>query len=574
MKKRILLLVIVALIAACTSQTDNVSPEIATPVRPTVTLAPEEPPEIDEPPTSTVEPTHTPTPSPTPTPTLVPLEAFQKGIAFNAWFPRVYAQPDTRWVIEEQIRDIGATWIEMAFDCYIEPEVSVEIDCRHEDIPTDEEIGHVVQVAHENGIRVMLKPQTGGSVDPSPYMNFGDVDQAEYWDAWFESYKKYISHYAKLAEELDVDMFCVGTELHGTTHFTDKWREVIAEASKVYSGPLTYAATWEEIEQDTVQFWNDLDYIGIDVYISISQVQHPTVEELVQDWQEPVARMEELVETWDKPVIFTEIGLPGAEGTITTLPEWGETNPVDLQTQANFYESVFQVFTPKSWWHGAFWWDWWPMHLQGGPYDNGWTARGKPAEDVLRHYYEGIPGSWQDAFVIPTPYPDGKSIVIFDEVISDTDFSIGVYDGSINQQVESVVHNGQYSLGVTLDNWGGFIIDYFSETNITEYDYLEFYINLGPEGGQELKLQVEYYPCPEAWCEGYESWTALGNYALVEQEAALPADEWFLVRIPIDKLFRAYQETAAEIMIMIQNFTQKPIPEFYLDEIRLVTAGS
>jgi len=400
-------------------------------------------------------------------------------------------------VIEEQIRDIGASWIEIAFDCYHEPEDSVEFDCRHEDIPTDEEIRHVIQVARENGIRTSLKPQTVGSVDPSIYMNFGGVDQAEYWDAWFESYTKYISHYAKLAEELEVDMFCVGTELHGTTQFTEKWSEVIADVREIYSGPLTYAATWEEIEQDTVQFWHDLDYIGIDVYIPISQVQRPTVEELVQGWQEPLVRIEKLVETWDKPVIFTEIGIPSTQGTITTIPEWDDTKPVDLQTQANFYESVFQVFSDKSWWRGVYWWEWWPMHLQGGPFDNNYMVHGKPAEDVLRHYYGGIPGSWQDAFVIPTSYPDEKSIVIFDEAISDTDCSIWASDGSIIQQVESVVYMGQYSLGVTMDDSGVFVIECSRDIKITEYGYLEFYINLGPEGGQLLNMLVQYFPCSE-----------------------------------------------------------------------------
>ena len=569
MKKHILLLAIVALIVACTAQTDNVSPEIATPVSPTVTLAPEEPPVIDESPTTAVEPTHTPTPSPTPT--LVPLDAFQKGIAFTAWFPRIYAQPDTRWVIEEQISAIGATWIEIAFDCAHEPEISVEFDCLHEDIPTDEEIRHVFQISRENGIRVLLKPQTGGSVDPSPYMDFGGSDQAEYWDAWFESYTKYISPYAQLAEELEADMFCVGTELHGTTQFTDKWLEVIANVREIYSGPLTYAATWDEIEADTVQFWHDLDYIGMDVYYPISQVQHPSVEELVLGWQEPLARIERLVGTWDKPVIFTEIGIPSHEGAVTTLPEWDDTKPIDLQTQANFYESIFQVFSDKSWWRGVFWWDYWPMHLQGGPFDSDWTPHGKPAEDVLRHYFGGIPGSWQDAFVIPTPYPNEQSFVIFDETVSDSDVYVWVNNGSMNQQIESVVHNGQYSMGVALDDWGIFAIDYFSNKNITEYEYLEFYINLGQEGGQILNLQVQYYPCSETWCENYESWTQLGNYILVEQQAALPADEWLLFRIPIDELFRADQKT--DVSIMIQNFSRRPIPEFYLDEIRLVSAG-
>lgn len=555
----LIILALLAILAACTPPVTTASPDTPLPDKP----ASGQP---TEPSTQTLSPT------PSPTATLVPFEAFQKGIAFTARFPRVYSQPDTRWVIEEQIRDIGATWIEIAFDCYHEPEDSVEIDCLHEDIPTDEEIRYVVQVAHENGIRILLKPQTVGSVDPSPFMNFGEVDQTEYWNAWFESYAKYISHYAKLAEELEVDMFCVGTELHGTTQFTEKWSEVIAAVRENYSGPVTYAATWEEIEQDTVQFWHDLDYIGIDVYMPLTQIQHPTVEELVEGWQEPLARIERLVETWDKPVIFTEIGTPSTEGTITTLPEWDDTGEVDLQTQANFYESVFQVFSNKPWWHGVYWWEWWPMHLQGGPFDNNYTVNGKPAEDVLRNYYGGIPGSWQDVFVVPNSYPDEKSLIIFDESISNPDIGIWAADGSINQQVESVVYSGEYSLGVTLDDWGIFVMEFPPNIIFSEYGYLEFYINLGSESGQKLNLMVQYFPCSEVWCDdAYESWTALGNYIVVEQEGVLPANEWLLFRIPIDELFRADQKTG--FSIEIHNFSRKPLPEFYLDDIRFVAAG-
>jgi len=69
----------------------------------------------------------------------------------------------------------------------------------------------------------------------------------------------------------------------------------------------------------------------------------------------------------------------------------------------------------------------------------------------------------------------------------------------------------------------------------------------------------------------YESWTALGNYILVEQQEALPVNEWLLFRTPIDEFFRADQKT--DFSIEIHNFTRKPIPEFYLDDIRLVAAG-
>jgi hypothetical protein len=426
-------------------------------------------------------------------------------------------------------------------------------------VPTDDELIHVISVAHENGLRVSLKPQIRGSVDPSPYMDFGGVDQEVYWTEWFDNYTNYILHYAQLAQDWNADQFEVGTELHGTTHFTDEWRGVIAQVREVYSGPLTYAATHEEIEADTVQFWNDLDYIGVDAYFSFPVALHPTVEEIVQAWSEPAATIERLAETWDKPILFTEIGYASVEGVLANPAEDPHNLEaiVDLQTQANAYEAVFRVFGGKPWWQGVYWWSWYPDHNQGGPCDIDFTAQGKPAEDVLRNYY-GAPPRSSTAF-IPTPYPVEESLIVFDDAVG-PGWEISTWNGKIDTGVKSLVHSGQTALAVTLDTWGGIALS--NSLDISGYGYLEFYINGGPQGGQGLEIYI--------W--DVQNDTGLDHNLLCRFTSSflLPPDEWFMVRFPLRHLDLANRQ----VSININTATDQPAAQFFLDDIRLVREGN
>jgi len=348
-----------------------------------------------------------------------PLTAFQKGVSFTAWEKGVYSLPDTKWVLENQIRPLGATWISLVVQCYQETRTSTEIDCQSEWVPADDELLLVVQIAHANGLRVMLKPSLDLSNDPDHWRGEIDFGTSETgWRDWFTAYSKFITHYAQLAQDWGVDQFCVGTELYdnsigGPATRTQEWRKTISQVREIYKGPLVYAANWGGEEQ-TIQFWDSLDYIGIDAYYILSQAAHPSVAQLIEGWQAPLAIIEQLAKTWNKQILFTEIGYRSIEGAPSKPWEDGTLMPVDLQTQANAYEAVFKVFGQKNWWHGAFWWQWSPNVGQGGPLDISFTPQNKPAEDVLRFYYGTLPR--------PTPTPiNSKPVrILFDEAHSES----------------------------------------------------------------------------------------------------------------------------------------------------------
>jgi len=565
----LMLYVIIGLVAKGCTSTSSPDPCALSSECPTTEasgVSPSQPPADDTP-----VPTTAP---PTPVPTLASIDDFQKGVNIITRFRGNFLLPDARWVIEEQIRALGANWLIIIFDCSQEPEVSPEIDCESDFSPTDEGLINVIQAAHENGLRVFLKPQIGGSVDPSTYMDMSNLDPETYWGDWFEEYTRFILYYAQMAQDNKVDIFSVGSELHGVAHFTDDWRGVISEVREIYTGPLTYTATSYEIDEDFVQFWDDLDYIGVDSYWPLSDAQHPTLEELVAGWTEPVSLLDRLYETWQKPIIFAEIGFRSVEGNAADpVAAWDPAAPVDMELQANAYESVFQVFSEKPWWQGVYWFGWIPNHLQGGYYHIGWTAQAKPAEDVVRRHYGAPPRDQNVEFVIPATVQNEDAMLIYDEAVGTgwriENWDVGGGEAFLDLSLNSIVHSGSNAIGVVLESAGS--LAFISESPILmEYEYVEFYANLGSE-----REDILFFYLMDSTREliGPGTHVTLWNYAEVDRTQPLPLNEWFRIRIPLSEINRA--GTRADILA-ITNWGEagQPTSVIYLDDIRLVRDGS
>jgi len=68
----------------------------------------------------------------------------------------------------------------------------------------------VIEKIHDRGMNIMLKPHI--------WMREGwrsdiQMDSQEEWDTWFESYRKHMIHYATMASKMDIELYCIGTEL-------------------------------------------------------------------------------------------------------------------------------------------------------------------------------------------------------------------------------------------------------------------------------------------------------------------------------------------------------------------------
>ena len=262
--------------------------------------------------------------------------------------------------------------------------VSLEVP-RRAGSETDEDIAHVIRRARERGLTVLLKPQIWVRRSwPGEIEGTTPADE----DRMFREYGEWIRHYALMAQELEVPLFAIGTELSKLTHgHRHRWQTLIGDIRRLYSGKLVYAANWgKEVQQ--VDFWDLLDYIGVDFYYPLSAHEHPSDEELEKGFEAALNQVRALHERHRKPVILTEIGYASTKSPWKNPHASDKERELSPEDQARAYEIAFRCLADETEWiHGMYWWKW-PTDLRrGGDGHRGFTPNGKAAEDVLRRWY-------------------------------------------------------------------------------------------------------------------------------------------------------------------------------------------
>lgn len=267
---------------------------------------------------------------------------------------------------------------------------------------TDEGLLTTTRLAREAGIRTLLKPHIWLR-DRSDGKWVGEIrmENEEDWSRWFESYRAFILHYARLAERGGIEALAVGTELHAAAREREAdWRRLIAEIRQLYRGKLTYSANWYREFQE-VGFWDALDWIGIQAYFPLSDRERPDLPELTGGWLRHLPALEELAARYGKPVIFTEIGYRSAPDAAIEPWRWPQRpyphgaaplrpGEVDLETQARCYEAFFQTFWGRGWFGGAYFWKWYPKYRGDGDWFLAdFTPQFKPAQEVMTRWYGG-----------------------------------------------------------------------------------------------------------------------------------------------------------------------------------------
>ena len=310
---------------------------------------------------------------------------FQKGVVYTSWGQEELSSVASDLALEHLynngVRHIGlmVVWFQKTTSSDI-------IFSDKKDTPKDEALIHAINKAHSLGMKVMLKPHVDIKTDEWR----GDIIAS---DNWFKNYKDYMLYYAKLSEEHNVEMFCIGTEFVNITisKWYDQWLDIINAVRSVYEGPLSYSANWNEYED--VPFWKDLDYIGIDAYFPLTASNNPTKDELVVAWEELADKIGQWLKDMgleNKPVIFSEIGYSSADGTnkepwrtFSHLP----LDRVDEGEQADCLDAMLTVMSKRPWFKGMYWWNYFPKEIYA---PLGFKLRNKKGEKILSEWYKSI----------------------------------------------------------------------------------------------------------------------------------------------------------------------------------------
>ena len=318
-----------------------------------------------------------------------PYPTWQEGISYTSWLPGKYSGLEAGISIPEMTEETNASWVNLVTTWYQADSHSTKIYRRPERTPTDASLTSAIKKMQRLGMHVMLSPHINLETYSTGTWRgeIGFTDDAK-WDAWFESYSKYVLHYAKIAEELDLEIFNIGTELSmTTTQRPDKWIELIVEVRKVYSGRLVYTANWLD-EYENIRFWENLDYAGISAYFPLSKKNKPSYSEIKNAWKPWLKNIEAWQKTHGKPVIFPEIGYRSAAGSAKVPWAHRSIGEVDLRQQYNCYKAAFETFWGKDWFYGFYWWTWRTSPRMGGKYNRGFTPHKKPAGELIKRWYE------------------------------------------------------------------------------------------------------------------------------------------------------------------------------------------
>ncbi|MBE7681931.1 glycoside hydrolase family 113 [Paenibacillus sp. P13VS] len=305
-----------------------------------------------------------------------------KGFTFGWMSGRgEFRKPEAKESLRLMAERTGSSHVIFALAALQDHPQAVEVKYRGEHMVEDDELLDMIRYARTLGLRVILKP-TVNCTDGTwrAHINFFDIDVPcePKWKDWFRSYTAYQKHYAAIAEQEKCEMFIVGCEMVQSERRSAEWREVIAAVREVYSGLVSYNT--DKYQEGHVTWWDAVDVISSSGYYPIG------------DWEAQLDRIEQEIAHYKKPFFFAEAGCPSRSGSAQVPNDWGLEGAVSVEEQERFYEAMFRHASQRDWVRGFGLWDWSANLYQekNALTDNGYGVYGKPAERVIRRFYERL----------------------------------------------------------------------------------------------------------------------------------------------------------------------------------------
>ncbi len=242
------------------------------------------------------------------------------------------------------------------------------------------------KLAREKGLKVFMKPHIW--FFHGAYTGDFQLSSEEGWKQWEQNYMDYILEFAVLADSLDIEVFSIGVELKNFIQQRPQFWSLLADTVRsVYKGQMTYSGNWDNYHN--IPFWDKMDYIGINSYFPLSDKKTPTLEDLLNGWEEHYQGIKDYREGFGIPVIFTEYGYKSIDYLADEPWNPDNSGEVNLKAQKIAYEAIYERFWNEEWFAGGFLWKWYDYHESaGGANNKNYTPQNKPAEDAIRNAYQ------------------------------------------------------------------------------------------------------------------------------------------------------------------------------------------
>ncbi len=279
-----------------------------------------------------------------------------------------------------QLRDLGVEWVS------IHPYAGVRQDgtIRHSPAAETGYLSRAVEIASDAGIKLFWKPHLAywGSFGWRGDIEFGENNAA--WRRFFDGYREFIVDQARFAEAAGAELFAVGVEYDKTTSRESEWRTLIRAVREVYSGEITYAANWDQVE--AVPFWDALDWIGVHAYFPLSERTDPDRDALWHGWDAPLAKLRALSAAHGgKRVVFAEIGYNlSRQAAERPWSNRFEDSQANRALRLRLIEVALERVEAEPVVGGMFWWKWMPGRWSS---ERDFSMRREEARESLQRHW-------------------------------------------------------------------------------------------------------------------------------------------------------------------------------------------
>jgi hypothetical protein len=326
-----------------------------------------------------------------------PADGFQRGVclAHSVGLEQGYLSSSAAHELAA-VRALGANWVSLTPVGELAGSRSPGIVPSADggvDEETDEAVCEAAARAHALGLHVMLTPQLwtrGGA---------GAVDlSASEWPRFFEQYRTFLLHYAVLAQRERMDALVVGHELtNASLAFPDRWRALIGEVRRVYSGSITYGASWDR-EAEGIAFWDACDLIGVSFFRPLSDRSGASQEAMTEAARKALEPLHALAIRAHRPVVLTEAGYAATADGAVRPGEEPRGAAVDPEAQRRAFAALLRAMQDEDWLAGVYVWRWPSGGDAGGRGDQSFSPRGRPAQALIGSAFE----AWgRRAVVVP-----------------------------------------------------------------------------------------------------------------------------------------------------------------------------
>ncbi len=267
----------------------------------------------------------------------------------------------------------------------------------------DLDLAFAVGTAREHGMQAVLDLRLRAE-ETGTFADGIVLDTEAATRTFFERYQALLVHYALLAEVLEVDVLCVGSELRfaGRTRSASpdaplvmrelrlaSWGEALAVVREIFDGALAFGLS-RPAEAAQVAFWDRVDLLGIDLFPAWNEdFEKPPKGVRRRMWRNVLDAAVRAGEEVDRPVFVLQAGVSSsAEGWRRFDVPRGE---LDLEFQR---ESLTGLSRSLSWSRdelervrGLHLWKWLGPSDPSTSSGRGFALQGKPAERVLAELF-------------------------------------------------------------------------------------------------------------------------------------------------------------------------------------------